>query len=130
MLRHPPGLMQRTAAYFLSLGHHDSLIRRISRAYADRRHVMEAALAQHGLTVAGRGLHGGSSIWMRAREGVDMGTIAMDLRGQGVLIEPGASFFHGDARPRNYYRLAYSSIPSGQIAPGIALLARALQEWR
>ncbi|PVA09648.1 GntR family transcriptional regulator [Pelagivirga sediminicola] len=128
VLRHPPGLMQRTAAYFLSLGHYDSLIRRMSRAYAERRRVMEAALAQHGLTVAGRGVHGGSSIWMRAPEDVDMGAVADALRGQGVLIEPGASFFHGAAPPRNYYRLAYSSIPPGRINAGIALIAAALQE--
>ncbi|WP_113912369.1 PLP-dependent aminotransferase family protein [Roseovarius dicentrarchi] len=128
VLRHPPGLMQRTAAYFLSLGHYDSLIRRMSRAYAERRRVMEAALAQHGLTVAGRGVHGGSSIWMRAPEGVDMGAVALTLRRQGVLIEPGASFFHGDAPPRNYYRLAYSSIPSERIGAGLALIADALPD--
>ncbi|MCQ0091794.1 PLP-dependent aminotransferase family protein [Roseovarius sp. M141] len=128
VLRHPPGLMQRTAAYFLSLGHYDSLIRRMSRAYGERRRVMEAALAQHGLTVAGRGEHGGSSIWMRAPEGVDMGAVAVSLRSHGVLIEPGASFFHGDAPPRNYYRLAYSSIPSQRIGAGIALIAEALRE--
>ncbi len=128
VLRHPPGLMQRTAAYFLSLGHYDSLIRRTSRAYAERRRVMEYALAQHGLTVAGRGLHGGSSIWMRAPEGVDMGRVAADLRTKGVLIEPGASFFHGDNPPRNFYRLAYSSIPSEKIGAGIALIADALRD--
>ena len=127
VLRHPPGLMQRTAAYFLSLGHYDSQVRRTSRAYAERRRVMEDALAQHGLTVAGRGLHGGSSIWMRAPEGVDMGHVAAHLRTQGVLIEPGGSFFHGDDPPRNFYRLAYSSIPSEKIGAGIALIAGALK---
>jgi GntR family transcriptional regulator/MocR family aminotransferase len=126
VLRHPPGLMQRTAAYFLSLGHYDSLIRRTSRVYAERRRVMEDALARHGLTIAGRGLHGGSSIWMRAAEGVDMGDVALRLRGDGVLIEPGAPFFHGDAPPRNFYRLAYSSIPSERMDAGIALIASAL----
>ncbi len=129
VLRHPPGLMQRTAAYFLSLGHYDALIRRTSRAYAERRRVMEAALAQHGLTVAGRGVHGGSSIWMRAPDGIDMSRIATDLRGNGVLIEPGAPFFHGPQRPRNHYRLAYSSIPSDRIGAGIALIAGALGDW-
>ncbi len=127
VLRHPPGLIQRTAAYFLSLGHYDSLIRRTSRAYGERRSVMEDALAEHGLTVAGRGLHGGSSIWMRAAGGVDMGAIAADLRSVGVLIEPGASFFHGPTPPRNFYRLAYSSIPPGKIGAGIALIAEALR---
>lgn len=126
VLRHPPGHMQRTAAYFLSLGHYDSLIRRMARVYAERRKVMEDALAQHGLQVEGRGVFGGSSIWMRAGPRVDIGQLAERLRPQGVLIEPGLPFFHRADPPRNYYRLAYSSIPAERIAPGIAILAQGL----
>ncbi len=44
-LRHPPGLIQRTVAYFLSLGHYDALLRRTSRAFAERRRLMEEAIA-------------------------------------------------------------------------------------
>ena len=36
MVRHAPNNNQRTAALFLSLGHHDTLIRRLHRAYRDR----------------------------------------------------------------------------------------------
>ena len=31
ILRHPPGLIQRTAAYFLSLGHYDAQINRMRK---------------------------------------------------------------------------------------------------
>ncbi|MEM6481147.1 MAG: PLP-dependent aminotransferase family protein, partial [Pseudomonadota bacterium] len=79
VLRHPPGHIQRTAAYFLSLGHYDSLIRRIGRVYAERRSTIEAALAHHGLGVQGRGVFGGSSIWMRAADHVDTTALARDL---------------------------------------------------
>jgi GntR family transcriptional regulator/MocR family aminotransferase len=127
VLRHPPGLMQRTAAYFLSLGHYDSLIRRMSRILARRREVMEAALAREGLDIAGRGVFGGSSIWMAAPEGVDTTVLEAGLRAQGVLIEPGAPFFHAAQRPGNFYRLAYSSIPEDRIPEGVARLARALR---
>lgn len=130
VLRHPPGHMQRTAAYFLSLGHHDSLIRRMGRVHAERRRVMEAALAAQGLAVAGRGVFGGSSIWMRAGEGVDTGQVAARLRGRGVLIEPGRPFFDQSDPPRHFYRLAYSSIPSERIAVGIAILAEELAAER
>ncbi|RKF16118.1 PLP-dependent aminotransferase family protein [Roseovarius spongiae] len=126
VLRHPPGHIQRTAAYFLGLGHYDSLIRRMSGVLAARREAMEAALAEHGLRVAGRGVFGGSSIWMRASEGADMEAVDHALRVRGVLIEPGAPFFHGEAPPRNFYRLAYSSIPAAKIPAGIALIAREL----
>ncbi len=126
VLRHPPGHIQRTAAYFLSLGHYDSLIRRMGKVFAERRKVMEGALGEHGLGIAGRGVFGGSSIWMHAPDTVDTERLDMRLREKGVLIEPGRPFFHAADPPRNFYRLAYSSIPSERIPEGIALLAEEL----
>ena len=126
VLRHPPGLMQRTAAYFLSLGHYDALIRKTARVLARRREVLEDALRQHGLTVAGRGAHGGSSVWMQAPPDLDTGGLAARLRAEGVLIEPGHPFFHGDAPPRHHYRLAYSSIPAERIPEGITRIRTAI----
>ena len=128
VLRHPPGHIQRTAAYFLSLGHYDSLIRRTSQVFARRRTAMEEALAVHGLSVEGRGRFGGSSIWMRTPDGIDTSELDQALRPQGVLIEPGHPFFHGDDPPRDFYRLAYSSIPADRIGPGIALLKQTLRD--
>ncbi|MDU8912718.1 PLP-dependent aminotransferase family protein [Aestuariicoccus sp. MJ-SS9] len=126
VLRHPPGHIQRTAAYFLSLGHYDALIRRTARALTDRRRVMEEAIAAHGLTIAGRGAHGGSSFWMQAPEGVDTEHLAETLRAEGVLIEPGRPFFSGAQPSGRYYRLAYSSIPMARIAPGVERIAAAI----
>ena len=105
----------------------------MSRAYHERRRVMEAALETAGLEVAGKGTFGGSSFWMRAR-GVDTHDLAARLRGQSVLIEPGAPFFATTrdppvgwvpthASPTEFYRLAYSSIPAGRIAEGVGLVA-------
>jgi len=125
--RHPPGHLQRTVAYFLSLGHYDSLIRRTGQVLADRRREMEAALAAHGLAVEGRGAFGGSSIWMRAPAGVDTEALDLRLRTRGVLIEPGRPFFHSETPPRGFYRLAYTSIPAARIAEGIAILAGELR---
>ncbi|TVQ53401.1 MAG: PLP-dependent aminotransferase family protein [Rhodobacteraceae bacterium] len=128
VLRHPPGLMQRAAAYFLSLGHYDALIRRLGRAYAHRREVMAAAVAAHGLDMAGAPDAGGSSLWLRAPDPVDTSALALALRQQGVLIEPGAPFFADPTAPRRHYRLAYSSIPAERIPDGVALVAAALRE--
>ncbi len=127
VLRHPPGQMQRTVAYFLSLGHYDALVRRMSRAYHARRKVLDVALKKHGLAVAGRGTYGGSSVWLRCPAGMDASALAESLRKDGVLIEPGAPFFAGDAPPRAYFRLAYSSIDSSRIPDGVALIAHAMQ---
>lgn len=126
VLRHPPGHIQRTAAYFLSLGHYDAQIRRMARALAERRQVLEDAIQRNGLTIAGRGTFGGSSIWMRAPDGADTTQLALDLRAKGVLIESGAPFFAAPDPPTEFYRLAYSSIPSSRIGEGVRLVAEAL----
>lgn len=123
VLRHPPGHMQRTAAYFLSLGHYNALIRRLRDAFHDRRRLMDTAIKEHGLEVAGVGAFGGSSYWMRAPEGLDTTQLANALREQSVLIEPGAPFCEGAGRIYRHYRLAYSSISAARINPGVAKIA-------
>ncbi len=123
VLRHPPGHVQRTAAYFMSLGHYDALIKRTARALAERRSVMDSAIKAHGLQVAGEG-KGGSSLWMRAPDGTDTVALTERLKAQGVLIEPGSAFFPESEKPSEYYRLAYSSIRKDRIADGIALIAK------
>ena len=128
VLRHPPGHIQRTAAYFLSLGHYDSLIRRMGAAFHERRSAMEDAFLQHGLTVAGQGAFGGSSFWMRGPDGVNTEKVAERLREKGVLIEPGRPFFTTEDAPKNYYRLAYSSLRLDKIADGVALIADEMRE--
>ncbi len=126
MLRHPPGHIQRTVAYFLSLGHYDSLINRMRTAYRRRRQVMEEAISTCGLMVAGQGGFGGSSFWMRAPEGVDTEVLAERLRAEGVLIEPGRAFFDPGRAARNYYRLAYSSCAPARIPEGISKIANGI----
>ena len=127
VLRHPPGHIQRTVSYFLSLGHYDALMRRTSRAYQDRRNVMDAALRAEELMADGLGTYGGSSIWLRAPDGVDTTQLAIALRKSGVLIEPGAPFFASPNPPTEFFRLAYSSIPASRIPDGVALIAKAIR---
>ncbi|RVT86560.1 PLP-dependent aminotransferase family protein [Rhodobacteraceae bacterium CCMM004] len=126
VLRHPPGLIQRTVAHFLSLGHYDALVRRMGRAYGARRRTMIEAIARHDLTLAGPGGQGGSSLWMRLPNGGDARALAERLRRDSVVIEPGDAFFAGADPPRGFYRLAYSSISEAAIPEGIARIAAAL----
>ncbi len=126
VLRHPPGLTQRITAHYLSLGYYDAMVSRLKRAYRERWQAMDAAVAAHGLEIAGRGAFGGSSFWMRAPDGVDSRDLARRLRAEGVLIEPGAPFFAAADPPLNFYRLAYSSIPAERIGEGVARIAAML----
>jgi GntR family transcriptional regulator/MocR family aminotransferase len=127
VLRHPPGHIQRTVSYYLSLGHYDALVRRMSKTYHERRKVMDTALGAHGLTIAGQGTYGGSSVWLRAPDGTDTTALAKRLQSDSVLVEPGAPFFASEAPPTEYLRLAYSSIPSARIPDGISLIANAIR---
>ena len=127
VLRHPPGHIQRTVAYYLSLGHYDALVRRMSKTYHERRQVMDRALNENGLTIAGQGTYGGSSVWLHAPTGIDTTDLAERLKESKVLIEPGAPFFAGDTPPTEFLRLAYSSIPSSRIGEGIRLIAEAIR---
>lgn len=126
VLRHPPGHVQRTVAYFLSLGHYDAQIRRTAKVLRDRRAELESAIIKHGLCIAGSGSSGGSALWMQAPEKTDTQAVAEALRQDSVLIEPGAPFFAPQTRKHNFYRLGYSSIAAARIEPGLALLAQAL----
>lgn len=124
ILRHPPGVLQRTLFHFLSLGHYDAQMNRMRRAFAERRAVMAAALDQSPLT--GALDTGGSSFWLTAPEGTDMAQIATELQRRDVLIEPGQPFFATPGAGRRFCRLAYSSIPTRLIPEGISRLSDAI----
>lgn len=126
MVRHAPNNNQRTAALFLSLGHHDTLIRRLHRAYRARWEVMGASLNKHLPESSRIPTFGGTSFWVKGPEGLDSEVLAKEVSRQGLLIEPGRIDFGGPDRPRNTFRLAFSSIEEARIEPGIKLLADAI----
>ena len=130
MLRHAPNHLQRTTAYFLSLGHYDAHIVRQRRALEARRALMEKALSETGLHIAGAARSGGSCLWVRGPEGVDSRQLADRLERDGVLIEPGEVFFENPPAPCRYFRLGYSWIREADIVPGIRLIARRAEEMR
>lgn len=126
VLRHPPGHIQRTTAYFLALGHYDAMVKQMRDAFHRRRQVMQQALDGTNLNVAGSAGFGGSSFWVMAPEGIDTEILAKSLRTDGVLIEPGSPFFDGMNGPKNAFRLAYSSISTDKIHEGVRRIAAAV----
>lgn len=128
VLRHPPGLVQRTAANFLVLGHYDAQINRMRKAYQRRRKLMQDAIEQAGLEYAGDRTSGGSCFWMRAPETVDTEELARRLLARGVVIEPGRAFFDDRTPAHNFYRLAYSSISQARIPEGIRIIAEEIRD--
>ena len=124
MVRHPPNNNQRTAALFLSLGHHDTLIRRLHRAYRGRWEVMAEALQNHLPNSTRVPSFGGTSFWVKGPEGLDAERLGLACREKGLLIEPGRIFFGTPHPPKNYFRLGFSSIDETMIEPGIELLSK------
>ncbi|HEV7252907.1 MAG TPA: PLP-dependent aminotransferase family protein [Mesorhizobium sp.] len=124
MLRHPPANNQRAVALFLSLGHHDALVRRLSAAFAERRRrlaqAVEAFLPDWRVAPA----TGGTSIWLEGPRGTDARSLAEAAAARSVLIEPGDRFFAAGA-PSRFVRLGISSIALQHIEPGIRELATA-----
>jgi GntR family transcriptional regulator/MocR family aminotransferase len=123
MVRHAPNNNQRTAALFLSLGHHDTLIRRLHRAYRNRWETMGEALKRHLPDSSRVPSFGGTSFWVKGPEGLDSDALARAAAARGVLIEPGRISFGAADGPRNFYRLAFSSIDEAKIEPGIRILS-------
>jgi GntR family transcriptional regulator/MocR family aminotransferase len=126
MVRHAPNNNQRTAALFLSLGHHDTLIRRLHKVYRSRWEIMGAALARYMPAAARIPTFGGTSFWTRGPAQLDSEFLAQTLKAKSLLIEPGRINFGGQDRPRNFFRLGFSSIDERKIESGIKILAEAI----
>lgn len=122
-LRHPPGHLQRTVAYFLALGHYDALLRRMRPAYQKRHVAMADAIRRAGMQIAGAADFGGTSFWIEGPQGLDADELTRALIDDDVLIESGSPFFTPDSAPCRYFRMAYSSIPAERIAEGVSRVA-------
>ena len=123
MVRHPPANNQRIVALFLSMGHHDSLIHRLSETYKNRWQVMGEALKKYLPESSRIPSFGGTSYWVKGPEGLDTRELKERARAAGILIEAGEICFMQDDPPQNFIRLGYSSISAKQIEPGIRKLA-------
>ncbi len=126
MLRHPPGHLQRTAAYFLALGHYDAVLHRMRMEYHARHIAMAEAFHREGLTIAGASAFGGTSFWMEGPKGLDADRLVQILRQDGVLVEPGSPFFPRSRAPCRFFRMGYSSIPRNSISEGVARVRAAI----
>ncbi|HTO81793.1 MAG TPA: PLP-dependent aminotransferase family protein [Methylomirabilota bacterium] len=122
MLRHPPANNQRTVALFLALGHHDSLMRRLSHAFRERWQMMHAMLARHLPDCTVRPSVGGTACWVVGPPALDARETERRAALDGILIEPGDVHFLAEPPPRNCFRLGFSSIPLDRIEPGLKKL--------
>ncbi len=128
MLRHPPTNNQLTMALFLANGHYDSLVHRLHRVYRERWRAMAAALERYLPQSHLTPTFGGTSFWVAGPKRLDAAALAERALARGIIIEPGEVHFAGPKRPRNYFRLGFSSVERDRIEPGIKLLAGLIRE--
>lgn len=125
MLRHPPANNQRAVALFLSLGHHEALVRRLSAAFEERRKRLVQAISAFLPEWQSTNSAGGTSLWLEGPRGIDSRSLAEAAAARSVIIEPGDRFFDRADRPTRFLRLGISSIALQHIEPGIRELATA-----
>jgi GntR family transcriptional regulator / MocR family aminotransferase len=130
MLRHPSAFVQRAFALFLSMGHYDALLRRLSLAYHERAQAMAGGLATHLPDCRVVPVAGGSSCWVQGPPALDSERLALAAEQVGVLIEPGGVFFADPDPPRHCFRLGFSAIGVGQIEPGLRELGAVVERLR
>lgn len=123
MLRHPVTYIQRAFALFLSLGHHDALLRRLAAAQRERAGLLLEALRHELPQCEVTPLSGGASCWLRLPAGLAAQDVTDLARERGVLVEPGDVFFMDVPAPAAYLRLGYSATPTAAIEPGVRALA-------
>jgi len=128
MLRHPPSNNQRTVAIFLALGHHDALVSKLKRVYAERWQTLSVSFQRYSDPLIGQPVRGGSSAWVEGPSWLDAKALANQALAHKLIIEPGEIYYSEVPAPQNFYRLGFSSIDAKRIPAGIDLLARLVRE--
>lgn len=126
--KHPSGLDQRALALFIASGDFHRVLSRHRTELKRKWEAVSAALEHHLPWPVETVPSGGLSFWIRGPDDFDATAMAARARRLGVLVIPGERYHLRDPAPRNSFRLGFSAIQRARIEPGIALLARAIDE--
>lgn len=127
--RRPSPNNQRAAAFFLSLGHYDAMMRRLTQVCAERLIALRDALNHYRpLSIAVAPVEGGTSYWVRGPEGLDAQAVIRAAEARGILIEPADHWYAEAGQGHALFRLGVTSLPAGAIRKGIAELSAAMRE--
>ena len=128
VLNHPPLNNQRTAAYFLSLGHYDSLMLRLGRVFRERRVELRDALNNiRGIPLEISPEVGGTTYWVRTPREFDVANLTREAEKHGILIEPVEHYYADTQQAENCFRMGVTSIVADQIRPGVAQLVKLIR---
>jgi len=129
ILYHPPLNNQRTVAYFLSLGHYDSLMLRLGRIFRERRVALQRALNNvRGVPMEISPEVGGTTYWVRTPDDFDVANLVRESEQHGILVEPVEHYYSSRANAENCFRMGVTSIPLEKIRPGVERLVGLIRE--
>lgn len=129
MLDHPPLNNQRTAAFFLSLGHYDALMLRLGRVLRERRLALRRALNNvRGIPMEISPEVGGTTYWVRTPVDFDVTNLAVEAERHGILIEPVSRYYAIKEHAENCFRMGVTSLVTDKIRPGVERLVELIRD--
>ena len=129
ILNHPPLNNQRTAAYFLSLGHYDALMMRLGRKFRERRTALQRALNNvRGVPMEISPEVGGTTYWVRTPKDFDVANLTREAEKHGILIEPVEHYYADRDNAENCFRMGVTSLSADKIRPGVERLVGLIRE--
>lgn len=129
ILNHPPLNNQRTTAYFLSLGHYDSLMLRLGRVFRERRVALQRALNNvRGVPMEISPEVGGTTYWVRTPKDFDVANLTLAAEQHGILVEPVEHYYAIRDNAENCFRMGVTSLAVDKIRPGVERLVGIIRD--
>ena len=127
MLRHPPGLLQRTMGLMIEAGDYVRAVRRSRIALKDKWERCVDAVERH-IPWEMNLPTGGLSLWLEGPPDFDAVVAADVALTKGVVVEAGSVCYLEDPAPRNALRLGFAGTNIEAIEPGIAALGKVIAD--
>ena len=125
-----PGMItQRTAAFFLSMGHYDSFMARLHKIMGERWEALRQALNHYMRDIEIElPTQGGTALWVRCPAEIKVKELVAEAAKRGILLEPDNHFYSDRKHPGNNFRLGVTSIPEAHIREGVKQLTKLIRE--
>ncbi len=124
--------MQAIMADFMTEGHFASHIRRMRVLYAERLHLLQAAIERHfGDRITLTGGEAGLHLALGLPAQCDDRAISRAAREAGIVARPLSRYYMNAETTRNGLLLGYACVPNEQIAPAFDKLAAIIKtHWK
>ncbi len=127
VLRHPPTLVQETAALFFRLGYFDAHLRNIQRRFKKRWETMRRAIVRHLDMLEVTENEGGTSFWLTGPPRFDATKLRDNLKPRGVLVDRGQIFYLKNDNRRSF-RVGFAFVPLNKLEDGVKLIAEEVKK--